>query len=105
MGDKWQGWSAAAGVLMVIVGEFKAISVFIGLLNDQWLVRGFSGYYFADISVLAWWYLIVGVILAFAGWAVLNGQAWAGGSACSRWASLSSPSLSGSRSTPSGQSS
>ena len=76
MNDKWQGWAATGGILMLIVGAFKAISGIIGLFNDEWIVRGFNAYYFIDISALAWWYIIVGVILLFAGMAVLNGQAW-----------------------------
>ncbi|HET6495653.1 MAG TPA: hypothetical protein VFH61_09850 [Thermoleophilia bacterium] len=76
MNGKWQGWAATAGILMVIVGGFRAISGLIGLFNSEWIVQGYTGYYFVDISALAWWYLIVGVILVFAGWAVLNGQAW-----------------------------
>ena len=76
MNGKWQGWAATAGILMVIVGGFKAISGIIGLFNDEWIVRGFNAYYFIDLTALAWWYIIVGVILLFAGLAVMNGKAW-----------------------------
>ena len=76
MNSKWVGWAATGGILMVIVGGFKAVSGFIGLFNDEWLVRGFNAYYFIDISALAWWYLLVGLFLVFAGLAVLNGRAW-----------------------------
>ena len=76
MNSKWAGWAATGAILMVIVGAFKAISGFIGLFNDEWLVRGFNAYYFIDVSALAWWYLIVGVILVLAGLAVMNGKAW-----------------------------
>jgi hypothetical protein len=76
MNGKWAGWAAAGAILMVIVGGFKAISGFIGLFNDEWVVRGFNAYYFIDISALAWWYLIVGVILVLAGMAVMNGKGW-----------------------------
>jgi hypothetical protein len=76
MDGKWQGWAAVGAFLMLFVGGFKALSGIIGLFNDEWLVRGFNGYYFVDLTALAWWYIIIGVILMFAGWAVLNGQAW-----------------------------
>ena len=76
MNSKWAGWAATGAILMVIVGAFKAISGFIGLFNDEWLVRGFNAYYFIDVSALAFWYLIVGVILVLAGLAVMNGKAW-----------------------------
>jgi hypothetical protein len=74
--SKWQGWAAMAGILMVVVGAFKAFSGFIGLFNDQWLVRGFTGYYFVDVSALAWWYLIIGALLVFAGLAAMQMKAW-----------------------------
>jgi hypothetical protein len=76
MDDRWSGWAAAGGLLMIMVGAFRAITGFIGLFNDQWVVRGFSGYFFVDVSALAWWMLIVGVLLVFAGLAVLAGQTW-----------------------------
>ena len=76
MDSKWQGWAAMAGILMVIVGGFKAISGFIGLFNDEWIVRGFNAYYFIDLTALAWWYLIVGLILVLAGLAAMQMKAW-----------------------------
>jgi hypothetical protein len=74
--DKWQGWAAMAGILMIVVGAFKAFSGFIGLFNDQWILRGFNAYYFVDVSALAWWYLIIGLILVFAGLAAMQMKAW-----------------------------
>ena len=57
MDSKWQGWAAMAGILMVIVGRFKA-------------------YFFIDLTALAWWYLIIGLILVFAGLAAMQMKAW-----------------------------
>jgi hypothetical protein len=74
--SKWQGWAAMAGILMVIVGAFKAFSGVIGLFNDQWIVRGFNAYYFIDLTALAWWYIIIGVILVLAGLAAMQMKAW-----------------------------
>ena len=76
MDDKWGGWAGAGGVLMVMVGSFRAFSGFIGLFNDEWILRGFNAYYFVDISALAWWMLILGSFVAVAGLAVLAGQTW-----------------------------
>jgi hypothetical protein len=74
--SKWQGWAAMAGILMVIVGAFKAFSGFIGLFNDEWIVRGFNAYFFIDISALAWWYILIGLILVLAGLAAMQMKAW-----------------------------
>lgn len=76
MNDKWQGWAAMAGILMIIVGAFKAFSGFIGLFNDEWIVRGFNAYFFIDLTALAWWYILVGLILVLAGLAAMQMKAW-----------------------------
>ncbi len=76
MDSKWQGWAAMAGILMIVVGAFKAFSGFIGLFNDEWIVRGFNAYFFIDISALAWWYILIGLILVLAGLAAMQMKAW-----------------------------
>ena len=78
MDDRSAGWAAAGGILMIIVSSLKfALAGFIGLFNDQWVVRGFTGYYFIDIPAAAWWMLVLGVFVVLAGLGVLAGQTWA----------------------------
>jgi hypothetical protein len=74
--DRWAGWAAAGALLLITVGAFRAITGFIGIFKDEWVVRGFNAYYFIDVSGLAWWMLIMGLLLIFAGLAVLAGQTW-----------------------------
>jgi hypothetical protein len=74
--ERWVGWAVAGGMLMVAIGFFRAISGLIGLFNDEWVVRGYDAYYFVDLTAVAWWTLLVGVLLIFGGLAVLNGQTW-----------------------------
>lgn len=76
MNDRWQSWATTGGILMILVGGFRLLSGIIGLFRDEWIVRGLQGYYFVDITALAWWYIAVGAILVAAGLAVLNGKAW-----------------------------
>jgi hypothetical protein len=66
----------AGGILMVVVGCFRIFAGIIGLFNDEWIVRSLQGYYFVDLSALAWWYIVVGIVLLLAGYAVVSGQAW-----------------------------
>jgi len=77
MEDKWAGWAGAGGLFMVMMGGFRAFTGFIGLFNQEWVVRGFSGYYFVDVGALAWWMLILGLLVALAGLGILAGQTWA----------------------------
>lgn len=74
--DRWMGWAMTGGILMMVVGFFRVFSGVIGLFNDEWIIRGYEAYYFVDLSALAWWYIIVGVLLLAAGASVLNGQTW-----------------------------
>ena len=74
--DKWVGWAMTGGILMMVFGFFRVFSGVIGLFNDEWIIRGYDAYYFVDLSALAWWYIIVGVLLLAAGASVLNGTTW-----------------------------
>jgi hypothetical protein len=74
--DRWAGWAAAGGILMVVLGAFRAISGFIGLFNSAWVLRGYTGYYVVNKTGLAWWTLIIGLLLLFGGLAVLAGRNW-----------------------------
>jgi hypothetical protein len=72
--DRWTGWAMAGGMIMILVGIFRALSGFIALFNDAWVMRGFTGYYITSSSGVAWWTLIIGVLLVLGGIAVLMGS-------------------------------
>jgi len=76
MNGKWTGWVAVGSVLMMIAGVFKAVSGIIGLFKDQWLLLGYQGYLLVDITGLAIWWLVVGLILFFGGLAAIQGKPW-----------------------------
>ncbi len=74
MEQKWANWVVFGSVLMMIVGAFKLIAGIIGLIRDQWLVLGFTGYRLVDITGLAIWYICIGAILFLGGIAALQGS-------------------------------
>jgi hypothetical protein len=74
--DRWSGWAMAGGMIMILVGIFRALAGFIGLFNSAWVMRGFSGYYITSSSGVAWWTMIIGVLLVLGGLAVLAGRNW-----------------------------
>jgi hypothetical protein len=76
MNGKWSGWVAFGAILMMVVGVFKFISGIVGLFNDEWLVSTYSGYLLVDITGLAAWTLIVGVVLVLGGMAAMAGRTW-----------------------------
>jgi hypothetical protein len=72
----WGGWAKAGGIIMVVVGAFRALSGLIGLFNDQWVSQRFTGYFPVSWTGTAAWMLIIGLILLFGGVAVLRGRKW-----------------------------
>jgi hypothetical protein len=76
-GNKLTTWVMLGGILMMIVGVFKFIAGIIGLFHGPYLVQATSGgYSLVDPTGLAVWWLIIGAVLAFAGYAALQGKNW-----------------------------
>jgi hypothetical protein len=73
----WRGWAAIGAILMMVVGVFQVLSGIFGLVNDQWVVLGYNGYFLVDVTGLAIWYIIIGVVLLFGGLYVVRGARWA----------------------------
>jgi hypothetical protein len=73
----WRGWAAIGAILMMVVGVFQILSGIFGLVNDQWIVQGYNGYFLVDVTGLAVWYIVIGAVLLFGGLYVVRGAAWA----------------------------
>jgi hypothetical protein len=75
------GWALGlaifASTIMIMVGIFQAIAGLAALLEDTFYVVGREYAYEVDVTVWGWIHLGLGVLLFFAGWAVLSGQTWA----------------------------
>jgi predicted flap endonuclease-1-like 5' DNA nuclease len=72
--NRWRGWAAFGATLMIAIGIFQILSGIFGLLNDQWIVLGYSGYSFVDVTGLAVWYIALGAVLFLGGIAVFQGS-------------------------------
>jgi hypothetical protein len=73
----WVGWAIFAAFIMILIGIFDIIGGLVAIFDDDYeLVGARSGIYVVDESAWGWWTLIVGVILIFAGFAVLRGLTW-----------------------------
>ena len=75
------GWATGAvlfaGVLMMTVGIFQVFTGLAGIFeNDFYAV---TPNYFLEFDVTAWGviHLLLGLLLLFAGWGLVSGQAWA----------------------------
>lgn len=73
----WVGWIFFAGFMMILTGSFKAIWGVVALFNSDWLVAHNGELLYLDLTSWGWWQLILGLVMLFAGFAVMQGATWA----------------------------
>lgn len=71
------GFAITAAVIMIMAGVFQALEGLAAVINDNFYVRVGNYAYNVDITAWGWIHLILGIIVAFAGFAILSGQVWA----------------------------
>ncbi|HEY5880407.1 MAG TPA: hypothetical protein VIU11_15970 [Nakamurella sp.] len=71
------GFTVFAGVAMVMIGAFHALQGLVALFNDDFYVVGQKWIFEFDLTTWGWVHLIVGIVVAVAGFFVFNGAVWA----------------------------
>lgn len=71
------GLTVFAGVLMIMSGIFQAIEGLVALVNDTFFVFGDEYVFKFDVTTWGWIHLILGIIVAAAGFALFQGAVWA----------------------------
>jgi len=71
------GWSTFAGVMMILGGIYWGIVGLIGLANDEFFVVGQEYVFKFDITTWGWIHLILGIVVAIAGFLIFSGAVWA----------------------------
>ena len=71
------GFVVFAGSIMLIVGVFHAIQGLVAIFNDDFYVVARNYTFDLNTTAYGWIHLILGVLVAFAGWGVFTGAAWA----------------------------
>jgi hypothetical protein len=66
-----------AGVMMMMIGIFHALTGLAAILENEFFVVGPQYLYEFDVTAWGWVHLIVGLIIGVAGWQVFNGATWA----------------------------
>jgi hypothetical protein len=74
----WYGWVAFAGVMLCVLGILHAIIGLVALFDDDYFAVGESGL-MVEVSYNGWgWtHLVLGVVVALAGFALTRGETWA----------------------------
>ena len=77
-GGAWSGWIVFASTLMVILGSFHAIAGLVGIFDEDYYRVGENGLVVSvDYSTWGWTHLLLGILVACAGGALLRGATWA----------------------------
>ena len=76
-------------MIMIILGIFQAIQGLAAIFNDEFYVITQNYAFDLDTTGWGWIHLILGILVAAAGFALLAGATWAGDRRRSFWPSLS----------------
>jgi hypothetical protein len=71
------GLTVAAATFLMIAGVWQILAGFAAIVHDDVYVATPNYIYSFDLTVWGWVHLLLGVLLAVAGFAVLKGQMWA----------------------------
>lgn len=73
----WLGWIWFAGIMMIVMGAFNAIEGLVALFRGEYYVVTDGQVIVFDLTTWGWITLLLGVLVAVAGGALLSGAAWA----------------------------
>jgi hypothetical protein len=71
------GFTVFAAVMMIMVGLFQAFQGLVAIFENEFYVPTRNYLYEFDVTGWGWIHLLLGVLVAFAGWGLLSGQTWA----------------------------
>lgn len=71
------GWTAFAGIMMVISGIWWIISGLVAIASDTFYVVGEEYIFQFDATTWGWIHLLVGILVLVAGFYLFTGAIWA----------------------------
>ena len=75
--DSAVGGYVFAGVIMILVGTFEAITGLAAIINDEFFVKTPNYAFEVDVTAWGWIHLLLGLLVAFAGYALFAAKTWA----------------------------
>jgi hypothetical protein len=70
------GMTSFAGIMLIITGVFNAIEGLVALFRNEVYVAGREYVFAFDLTAWGWTHLILGAVVAAAGFGVMSGQVW-----------------------------
>ncbi|HEY7606115.1 MAG TPA: hypothetical protein VID07_04970 [Actinomycetes bacterium] len=71
------GFILFAAIMMIMTGVFQALEGLIAIFQNEFYVATRNYLFQFDATTWGWIHLVLGVIVAFAGWGLLSGRTWA----------------------------
>jgi hypothetical protein len=75
------GWAVGfimfAAIMMIMVGVFQALQGIIAIFENEFYVATRNYLFQFDATTWGWIHLLVGLLVAFAGYGLLSGRTWA----------------------------
>ena len=71
------GFILFAAVMMIMAGVFQALQGLVGIFENEFYVPTRNYLFQFDATTWGWTHLLVGLLVAFAGWGLLSGWTWA----------------------------
>jgi hypothetical protein len=72
----WTGWIIFAGVMMIVLGIWQVIAGLSALFKDTFYVATPNYIFEFDVTTWGWIHLILGTVVALAGFALSTGATW-----------------------------
>jgi hypothetical protein len=71
------GFILFAAIMMIMVGVFQALQGIIAIFENEFYVATRNYLFQFDATTWGWIHLLVGLLMAFAGWGLFSGRTWA----------------------------
>jgi hypothetical protein len=71
------GFILFAAIMMIMVGVFEAIQGLVGIFENEFYVATRNYLFKFDATTWGWIHLLLGLVVAFAGWGLFSGRTWA----------------------------
>ena len=75
------GWAVGfilfAAIMMIMVGVFQALQGLVAIFENEFYVPTRNYLFQFDATSWGWIHLILGLVVAFAGWGLFSGRTWA----------------------------
>jgi hypothetical protein len=71
------GFILFAAIMMIMAGVFQAIAGLVAIFENEFYVATRNYLFQFDATTWGWIHLVVGLIVALAGWGLLSGRTWA----------------------------